>query len=96
MRSLFTLFLFCSLFCSSSFLFSCSGSVKEILSDDSSCKELVADLKSDEYEEIDKILSIEDYIKLETKENCFIGTISKLIVTDSEIIVIDKKIANSV
>ena len=96
MRSPFTLFLFCSLFCSSSFLFSCSGSVKEILSDDSSCKELVADLKSDEYEEIDKILSIEDYIKLETKENCFIGTISKLIVTDSEIIVIDKKIANSV
>ena len=84
------------LFCSSFSFSSCSVSENEIQSNNSSTKEIVANLKADEYEMIDSIMDFVDIVQLETKKNCLIGTVSKLIVTKSEIIVVDKKIANCV
>ncbi|WP_129715490.1 6-bladed beta-propeller [Pedobacter sp. SYP-B3415] len=53
-------------------------------------------IDADEVFEIEKVLEEPTFVKLETKPECLIGTIDKLICTDSLIVVVDRRVAQAV
>lgn len=75
---------------------SCSNPIEEAIANDCLCKQVNVDLKSDNYVDLDSIMELVGFIKLESKQNCLIGKVEKLIITDNEIIITDKSIARAV
>lgn len=63
---------------------------------DNLCRHINVDLKSDDYIDLDSIMELVGFIKLESNQNCFIGKVEKLIITDNEVIIADKSIARAV
>ncbi|MGB4672282.1 MAG: hypothetical protein WBH89_08320, partial [Bacteroidaceae bacterium] len=53
---------------------------------DNLCRHINVDLKSDDYIDLDSIMELVGFIKLESNQNCFIGKVEKLIITDNEVI----------
>lgn len=82
------------LLCSISTLYSCNN--HSITSNDSFSKEIKIDFKSTSDVDFDSIMEYVGFIKLETNQDCLIGKISKLIVTNNAFIVVDKSIGKSI
>jgi hypothetical protein len=79
-----------------SLLFSCKNDEKSAPIDRSQLESIIIDVEKGKFLPLDSIVENVGFVKLETADDCLIGSISQLLFTDSLIIIVDKDISKSI
>jgi hypothetical protein len=79
-----------------SLLFSCKDGEKSASIDRTQMESIIIDVEKGKFLPLDSIVENVGFVKLETTDDCLIGSISQLLFTDSLIIIVDKDISKSI
>lgn len=79
-----------------SLLFSCKDGEETAPINTSQMESIIIDVEKGKFLPLDSIVENVEFVKLETTDDCLIGSISQLLFADSLIIVVDKDISKSI